>query len=74
MEAGQAHDIAEIERDADKTQGQKIDDANRAGNHDRRVGRTDLLVGHGKGRWRQATTALDRRSADVHGRRGGIKQ
>ena len=70
VKAVEADDIGEIERDADRAQHHEIGDANRAGDHDRRVGAANFLVGDGKGRRRQPAAPFDRRAAGGGGDRG----
>jgi len=73
VKAAERHDIAEIERDADEAQQYEVGDANRAGDHDRRIGPRDFLVGDGEGGLRQPAAALDRRAIRRGGRRCGCR-
>ena len=65
VEAGERHDIDEIDRNADGAEQHEIDDAHGARDHDRRIGGADLLVGDGKRRLRQPPAPFDLRAAVV---------
>jgi len=74
MEAGQRHHIAEIEPDAEQAEQDEIGNANRARDHDRRIGAAHFLVGDRKGCRRQPPPPFDLRAVGgwAHGgsRRG----
>jgi hypothetical protein len=76
MEAGNRDDVSEIKRDADRAQHRKIDDANRAGDHDRRIGPADFLIADGEGGGSEPAASFELRTSSdaVHrGRCRGVK-
>ena len=71
-EAGERHHIPEIKRDADQAQQDEIDHADRAGDHDRRIGAVHFLVGDGKRGRRQPPAPFDRAARRCCAARRGI--
>ncbi|MEY9311464.1 hypothetical protein ABH977_006676 [Bradyrhizobium ottawaense] len=57
-EAGERHDVADIERDTDEAEQREVGHAHEAGDHDRRIGAGDLLVDDVEGCGREPAAAL----------------
>ena len=65
VEAVERHHIGEIDRDADDAQQRKIDQPDRARDHDRRIGPAYFLVGDGERCLRQPAPSLDARQRPI---------